>query len=1857
MAGQLTLETPGAVGYMYENFFSAARGQAIQHYGAKNVADLYSHRGMRAMHAELRSRLGVESFADLSWDRRREFLSEMQKVFLEFSHPDMHMNMSADEKRAAFETHRAQFPTSAFNGYAFNSEWANQVAYGFRDNLNKGQLPISPYDPLWQDRESLIAAGGNDYYISASDIEAIAGDDLRDLGGRAATMYEAGTVLQRLDGSGDSIPAVTEADVIGLTALRPYMSDDEYPTAADKLSVDYHENLDAAMSPEAIAKAVEIVTALDAQGNDYTIEPDRGRGQMRITLKDTGVQVRIMDTRDNEGYIGRVYRDGYVVRASKKVGSDYEPVSLDAAGTMTLVNVALGKEARDDAGNILGQSYEGGRGRMDPYFVRGADRGVRLPYRLADGGVATVMIQSQRTAAGGKFYREDHEDMVEQARADLKEMITDAQNTFVTELGIQELIREFEAHKDEAIEGEYEPQYSSYPEIAALQEAYWSVLTGETEALLRPGYSEKDYSDQLYTEDEEAERPYTVNAADMRIEGEPEAMIYEHARLAAEDFIGQYDLHETVMPDTGEARQVRFNPVRVAQYSAGTTSMQMQMNNLIAAVRVIPEIHDNEYLGTDAQTKIVRDRAISFGRVKPDEEYTSAQLRQKQELTEHIRNTIERNGGVNVVVEFDDNGVVHWSADRYLGNRERQLYGKSDPMEPSITGTIGQIFLQGEHGEVTTSFASGEDYMFVPGYKATIISQGVQGYQSMEERTRLKGYEQMLKEAISAQITSDMVSENTHTGDPTSLNSVYRRLYDRRFDVNFLEHSESYGMPRDLAELILRTESQRVRYGNEFSSGSTIYQDLIASQFNEGPNDLQRSPWMLTGKRNMAVLSEESDGYFDGILTSTGTNQGIVRYLVDSAEVTEDGRIIRGELDDTTAMRKHPVFADMQYDPADRQVMTYMNVLNSSGLAQKTKTAMMTVGGWNMDDGFVVSQEFAAKTLVQTPEGTRPLRVGDKISDLHGNKGVISVIVDVTKDYEGNELMQRLRDVFYDNPNLDVVMSPFSVVSRRNGGTTREAGRNATSLYLDGEEYAESLGEMTILVTHKDVDSGTNIYDDEALAEGRGRKASGQLAWSLMSLGADDLLEKFFAGNSSSVENTRELMYLVGLDMSDTGELSLAGESGTSSGRHVFYLPESDDDVLGKPDKNGIRRVVARKASQSFEQTIEGQGGELALPFPLAYPDRSGVVGKGRQMPQAEDGTYRLPVLSSYLRSGRELDDGSVISHDYTRSYGTIYAEAVRWKHLENVLEGMADKNSPVAADIKREQAVAQLRAQKAYDSIASDVIARKFESKKNMFRNTIMGKKQPHSATAVWTPNAELDIDEVGVSPRMAEALGLKNGDYAAVFRDPQLRAGGFRGLRVKIMDRDITGVAVNPVATKSFDGDFDGDSVGVIALHDERSQRVLREKCSVAANLLDLGYKSDDGLYDLSFHTSQDVAMGMTEALKNDLATLRGKANELYEAKQAGQMDDGQFYDASRVLTAQLSAWTHECLQNSHGTVVLNFSEDKEKHREPIVTFVEKGAKGSMSGLAAYEEYREGMTEERRRALNKESNVATAVKSHGTGSAGAYSQRGILAMRGAGGEYTTQECVQAITELIYPVTQAILQAKHDAADAKRRYININTTVRAHFQGIELDDDMQPIRGEAALPMTPEAWVEQTKRVLGPDCLDVKVDEKHIKVVADILTDPYIGMVRSMEDPSVIRDYGTTLDRCAYSSTVRDGSNFAAAYEMAEEGGHNLFDGPMKAFAPTVVRKNTELAHEPLVIQEEQMRSLQQRDVTGESREVKTPQDMREVSAVRSEASVEERKLKAAQETESVAQRLQNMGFSIDNGEKKKTADIGLEF
>src|SRR5699024_9842091 len=142
--------------------------------------------------------------------------------------------------------------------------------------------------------------------------------------------------------------------------------------------------------------------------------------------------------------------------------------------------------------------------------------------------------------------------------------------------------------------------------------------------------------------------------------------------------------------------------------------------------------------------------------------------------------------------------------------------------------------------------------------------------------------------------------------------------------------------------------------------------------------------------------------------------------------------------------------------------------------------------------------------------------------------------------------------------------------------------------------------------------------------------------------------------------------------------------------------------------------------------------------------------------------------------------------------------------------------------------------AQRAYDTIADDLKERRFAGKRNIFKEGLMSSRLPNSATAVWTSDPRLDLDQLAMGPAMAEALGFEDDDYALIWRDPVLRDGGVRYMRVAIDER-LTSVAINPVMDKSFDGDFDGDSVAVVRLTSEAAKAEARQKLTVEANLLD--------------------------------------------------------------------------------------------------------------------------------------------------------------------------------------------------------------------------------------------------------------------------------------------------------------------------------------------------------------------------------------------------------------------------------------
>ena len=83
-----------------------------------------------------------------------------------------------------------------------------------------------------------------------------------------------------------------------------------------------------------------------------------------------------------------------------------------------------------------------------------------------------------------------------------------------------------------------------------------------------------------------------------------------------------------------------------------------------------------------------------------------------------------------------------------------------------------------------------------------------------------------------------------------------------------------------------------------------------------------------------------------------------------------------------------------KFDPVDRGIMTGAQLLRNVPVV-KANIALMPFGGHDTNDPFIVSKAWAEANPITTHDGeVRPLKVGDKITDMHGNKGLITLVVD-----------------------------------------------------------------------------------------------------------------------------------------------------------------------------------------------------------------------------------------------------------------------------------------------------------------------------------------------------------------------------------------------------------------------------------------------------------------------------------------------------------------------------------------------------------------------------------------------------------------------------------------------------------------------------------------------------------------------------------------------------------------------------------------------------------------------------------------------------------------------------------------------
>lgn len=738
----------------------------------------------------------------------------------------------------------------------------------------------------------------------------------------------------------------------------------------------------------------------------------------------------------------------------------------------------------------------------------------------------------------------------------------------------------------------------------------------------------------------------------------------------------------------------------------------------------------------------------------------------------------------------------------------------------------------------------------------------------------------------------------------------------------------------------------------------------------------------------------------------------------------------------------------------------------------------------------------------------RPLVRGDKLSDYGGNKGVIGLVVDRNmsdKEAKKQDLVAEVA-IMKANPELDLVASPYSMIGRHNGSVIHDLmdGIPKDVIVPDdvpnpitGQKYEAAMGKLDILVTNMLVDEKTKAYSAQDVREGKGRKASGQLAWALQSKGAETILSTIYGENDKEWETLREYLIVTGLDMKPDGTIVKGYEAHHGEDRNEFdYNPkESPAEFLNK---------------------IKDQGGFLNLPFEVSF--------------KTGEKTTAMPIMSASLRDDVALVDGTMRVDNYTSDYMRIYEAVGEYHKLHDKVEsGKVSKEQKKQYD----KAVSDIHGK--FNAIQSTVIDREINGshngKNSFIRDRVMSRRMEKSATGVAIPDPRLGIGDAGMNSEMMSALGVEEGDTVMMFRDPVWRDGAIRAVTV-IHDETANGVSYNPIASKSHDGDFDGDTMGLINLDNPEATEELKRLFSHEANMIDLG----NGENELYFQDDMDLVSAAHDAFEltgdESYLNMRGDIERL--------ANEGKSEEAFE----QLNGYTRTMFREfGFGSDYVNLKNDATVEAS-FRKMNERGAKGGPTAVDEYMEYHNGnMTLDDARDVQ----YATGVKSDDTGLAGSFSQKFVAIMRNSD--------IQSALEAMYPVTQGTLQIKKDAKKARRVNKILTEDLRTTLNGRDLHNPKEKL--------SPQQFKKQLAHVFRDkeEGFGVKVNDDFIDGITDALTveGEIVPISKAFEAK------GSPMDRVAYGGGFTELCKIADKKESLLEGKYN------NLFAPNSMRQSDE--------------------------------------------------------------------------------------
>ncbi|MBR2524629.1 MAG: hypothetical protein IKE53_09380 [Clostridiales bacterium] len=722
-----------------------------------------------------------------------------------------------------------------------------------------------------------------------------------------------------------------------------------------------------------------------------------------------------------------------------------------------------------------------------------------------------------------------------------------------------------------------------------------------------------------------------------------------------------------------------------------------------------------------------------------------------------------------------------------------------------------------------------------------------------------------------------------------------------------------------------------------------------------------------------------------------------------------------------------------------------------------------------MEDGFVVSKRFANDHKVpdaMNPGQLRPLKIGDKMLDRGGNKGVISIIVDPDKEINEEDPLFKLHKVFKYNPGLDVIASPYSGLSRFNGATARELMSTPHVLKDDDVEIGQIIGEAQYIITRQFADKKTKIYTEEDYVNNRSRKASPQLSWALCSKDAENMLKYFYGSGERAMIDTADAIYILNSVYCNTSyETAFNYLLDISISYVLINRKEKQLQVSIETSKIRRRKVdafTAKEILSVIKKTIIERGYE----FDDSEEDKLKIDINEEIIDVLSDAVlhFDAPICYSYyptvnkpvnitfiplhLRPGFVDDTGRTVEDDITEHYRRILKSDDEkkindeYEMIRNTLKKRYLYDVSYTSEVK----IDNQKSGNDQDDNTDDIkVPHLTYKKENLFKSMLMTHAVKNSATAIWTPDPRLGIGSVAVSEQIADKLKIMEDDYVLLWRDPVLRDSNVRYMKVSRIDSDLTGVAINPVVAKSFDGDFDGDTVAVVKIYSNCSEaggsnieELLNKRQKAVDDALktvnDSSVPSTDDLKLLLRNREElDAIKAHKEAI--ELFAITGDNNIFDDGKEAKvliintgmdiasyyhQKDSNPFLKPGDLKSQDIDVYLSQSFADDYflENAMIDLKDDEAVIRS-FEKIINSGAK--KGDIKSYQTYFEGKASDDDR-VNVQ--IATAIKA-AVGIAGRYSQQLMRGFRG--------KCPKAVLELTYPNTQALLQIKHNPSKAKK--------------------------------------------------------------------------------------------------------------------------------------------------------------------------------------------------------------------------------